>query len=576
MWFEESLNEFNNLEKLKTQMPNKQQKCIFVENKMMYKNIFWVFCLLGFVSCRGLQEMEKAEESFQTLTESTVLLTPKDQFSRSSYGNYQLKVSGSPYEIGYKTGKLTDSLYRLQERIFFDKVKEMTGTAKKQKFLLNFLRWYHRDMTKYVSEDYQKELYGLSQFSSGALDSLATPFQRAMMLHGAHDIGHAMQDLMLVGCSSVAVHNSFSSDGSLWIARNFDFYVSDEFAENKIIAFVEPDQGYNYVSVTWPGMLGVVSGMNEKGLTVTINAGKSSIPLKAKQPVSLVVKEILQYASTIAEAQKIAFSKELFVSEALLVGSATDNKAVIIELSPKKQGIYESENDFLICTNHFQSAAFQKDKRNIKHKLTSHSEYRFQLIDAFMQKHPKIDEVVLAKMLRKTSGLNNKDIGYGNEKALNQLLAHHAVIFHPETLQMWVSNAPYQLGAFEMYDLHNVVENNSLKTVKEAVVAEDTFLHTKEFQNVLEYRLLLKQLIEQINAEETVPLSEAHRLTTLNPEFWQAYFWAGRIAFSSQKYQKAVDFFETAFNKEVSTKQEEASIEKWIKKCQKKIKKRPK
>lgn len=542
----------------------------------MYKQIFWILCLLNLVSCRGLQEMEKAEESFQIWKESTVLLTPKDQFSRSSYGNYQLKVSGSPYEIGYKTGKLTDSLYRLQERIFFDQVAAMTGTPRKQKLLLKFLRWYHRDMAKHISEEYQKELYGLSRFSSGVFDSLATPFQRAMMLHGAHDIGHAMQDLMLVGCSSAAVYNSFSSDGSLWIARNFDFYVSDAFAENKIIAFVEPDQGYNYVSVTWPGMLGVVSGMNEKGLTVTINAGKSSIPLKAKQPVSLVVKEILQYASNISEAQKIAFDKEVFVSEALLVGSAVDNKAVVIELSPKKQGVYESGRDFLVCTNHFQSDTFQKDRRNRKHQLESHSEYRYQLINEFLEEHSKVDEIILAKMLRKTSGLNNENIGYGNEKALNQLLAHHGVIFHPETLRIWVSNAPYQLGTFEMYDLHKVFENNVLEIDENVTTAEDPFLYTKEFKNVAAYRQLLNQIITQINEEETLPLSEAHRLIALNPGFWQAYFWAGRIAFSNQKYQEAAAFFETALNKEITTAQDKTAIEKWIKKCQKKIKKLPK
>src|SRR5690606_39693527 len=81
-----------------------------------------------------------------------VELSERDQFSRSKYGNYQLKVSGNSFEIGYKTGFLTDSLFKHQEKLFFDQVKEMTGTPKKQKFLLSFLKWYNRDLIHHIPD----------------------------------------------------------------------------------------------------------------------------------------------------------------------------------------------------------------------------------------------------------------------------------------------------------------------------------------------------------------------------------------------------------------------------------------
>ena len=230
-----------------------------------------------------------------------------------------------------------------------------------------------------VREDYQTEIYGLSQYSSDKYNFIAPKYLRSLYLHGAHDIGHAMQDLAMVGCSSLAVWNENTDDGELLIGRNFDFYVGDEFAKNKLVEFVEPENGIPYMSVSWPGMIGVVSGMNKEGITVTINAGKSKIPMTAKTPISLVTREILQFAKNIDEAIAIAKKRKVFVSESILVGSANDKNAVIIEVSPENFGVYKVLNSSqLVCTNHFQSEAYKDDERNQKQIAVSHSKYRYE------------------------------------------------------------------------------------------------------------------------------------------------------------------------------------------------------
>ena len=232
---------------------------------------------------------------------------------KNKQGQWELYVEGNPLQIGKITGSLTQELMQKQEAIFFNKVEDLVPSKTQQYLLRKFLAWYNRKIYLHIPEEYKAEIYGLSQFSSSNFSEIGEPYLRLLYLHGAHDIGHAMQDLMLVGCSSFAVWGDKTEDGELLIGRNFDFYAGDDFAKEKIIAFVNPSEGHKFMSVTWGGMMGVVSGMNDQGLTVTINAGKSEIPLVAKTPISIVTREILQYASTIEEAVAIAKKREVFV-----------------------------------------------------------------------------------------------------------------------------------------------------------------------------------------------------------------------------------------------------------------------
>ncbi len=62
----------------------------------------------------------------------------------------------------------------------------------------------------------------------------------------------------------------------------------------------------------------------------------------------------------------------------------------------------------------------------------------------------------MVQILRDQRGLGNKDVGMGNQLSVNQLIAHHSVVFKPDSLLVWVSAGPWQEGKFICYDLKKV------------------------------------------------------------------------------------------------------------------------
>ena len=549
-------------------------------NKSLY---ILFFILFSFASCGVRKALENrpdlsfynSKDYIRHEVNDSLFYIGNNFLQKNEAQNWELFVSGDPLEIGQKTGVLTKELYEFQEQAFMNLITDFIPSEKRRKFLFKVLKFYNRKLHHYINNEYKAQIYGLSESSGNQYDSLMDKYNRNLFLHGAHDIGHAMNDLMLVGCSSLAVWDNKSEDKGLLIGRNFDFYANDDFAKNKIISFVKPDRGFPYMSVTWGGMIGVSSGMNLEGLTVTINAGKSSIPLKAKTPISLVALEILQYASTIDEAIEIAKNKKVFVSESIMVGSQKDHRAVLIEISPKKFGVYTVQNQsYLACTNHFQSEEYKDDKRNNRQQKESHSVYRFEKIEEELAEQNQLNPKKMVDLLRETNGLKNMKLGYGNEKALNQLLAHHAVVFQPDKRLVWVSSNPYQLGEFTAYDL-NKIFNDSILNYKMSVdslrIEKDKFILTKEYANYEQYRIqnlkLTKLLEEKKEIKENVLASYIQN----NPDFWKVYALVGDYYFQQKDYQQAVIYYKLALTKEITTTPDRNKTEKKLSKCIRKI-----
>jgi predicted choloylglycine hydrolase len=512
-----------------------------------------------------------------TKQSNTTFFTGNNFLLKNKQNLWELYVEGDPLERGLAIGSLTDSLLKKQEYVFFDRIDALIPSNFKRNVMMRFLNWYNRKLYLNVDNEYQAEIYGLSQYAPKDLSYIAPSFLRDMYLHGAHDIGHAVQDLALVGCTSFAAWGNKTDDGNLILGRNFDFYAGDAFAKDKIIAFINPKEGYPFMMVTWPGMIGVCSGMNAEGLTLTINASKSKIPLIAKTPISILTREILQYARTIDEAVAIAKAKKVFVSESIMVGSANDNKAVLIEIAPNNLGVFEVSNgNQLVCSNHFQSDVLKENKRNLDQIENSHSQYRFDRMTQLLDENPKITPQIAVDILRNKEGLNNLPLGYGNDKALNHLLAHHGIVFQPSKRLVWVSASPYQLGEFVCYDLNTVFKNRkgndsiiSLEDEKRNI-PKDPFLETVAYQNYEQFRIEDKKMDLLLKNKEDLPSDFIGYYQSLNPDYWVVYYKVGLYFYQNKKYVLAQEQFEKALTKEISTLPEKEEITNYLKKIKRK------
>lgn len=503
---------------------------------------------------------QKVAENFYRINNNWLRKTPS--------GLWEEYVEGEPFERGVITGKLEKDLLYSQEVAFVDQIHNLVPNNTYLGFLGMFTRVFNRKLEENFPLENKLEIYGESFSAPEEFNYISPAYDRMLNYHAAHDIGHALQSLALVGCTSFAGWGSRSEDSSMIIGRNLDFYLGDKFSEDKIVYFCKPAQGNKFAMITWAGFMGCVSGMNDKGITVTINAAKSDIPTGSATPISILAREILQYASTIEQAYSIARKRKTFVCETLMIGSAADGQTALIEKSVTKTALFKSDTNYILCTNHYQSDTFKNDANNIENIATSASMYRYKRLQELTSRQEKFNYLNVASILRDQRGLNDRNIGMGNEKAMNQLISHHAIIFQPEKLRFWISANPYQLGQFICYDLKKVfnmapgLKTNTAINEQELTIEADTFLQSSNWKHFLQWRNLKQQIKSATHTKQKLSTENnvVVQFVSYNPEFWETYQLLAAYFETTHNKQAAIQYYEMALTKEINDTHEADKI----------------
>ena len=476
----------------------------------------------------------------------------------SESGLWEMRVIGNAFERGEAIGKLAPQLLYEQEKAFADKLFEMVPSRSYRKLLHYFITIFNRRLGANVPLEYRQEIKAMSTACTDEFEEFGNAYERQMQYHSAHDIGHVMQDYMLVGCTSFASWGEGTADGNLLIGRNFDFYMGEEFARNKLVMFEKPDTGYAYVSVTWPGMTGVLSGMNTEGLTVTINASKLETPSMSATPISILTKEILQYASDIDAAVRIAASRQTFVSESILIGSAKDGRAAIIEKTPSEMAVYDpalqdADIHRIICTNHYQSTTFRDNPVNQDNIRMSDSMWRFRRVEQLLDSAGTLTPEKAVQILRDKKGLDGEEIGYCNELAINQLLAMHSVVFCPAEHKIWVSTSPWQCGRFVCYDIDKVFASDFRCEIRNASedISQDPFVETEDYRKVLEFKELLSKVRKAAGERRQMDEDSLTYIIGLDSLYYGGYNAAGDYFRATGQMEKAREYWGAALEKKM-------------------------
>ncbi|MEO7620845.1 MAG: peptidase C45, partial [Chitinophagaceae bacterium] len=221
-----------------------------------------------------------------------------------------------------------------------------------------------------------------------------------------------------------------------------------------------------------------------------------------------------------------------------------------------------------VCTNHFQGKSMVNSAQNIEQLRESASAYRYQRLEQLLGRNGPNTVQKTVNILRDQKGLNDADIGMGNEKALNQLIAHHSIVFEPDKLLVWVSTAPWQLGEYVAYDLKKVFGLRGMKTNQEVAetnlnIAADSFLLTPKFRQFEAFRVFKQRIADggDVNTDS---------LLATNPQFYNSYILAGDYQYKKGRWSKAAGIYQLGLTKEIATLKEKAHIQERIRLCNKK------
>jgi hypothetical protein len=355
-------------------------------------------------------------------------------------GSLILSVKGSPYERGYQHGTLLKEKIQYNIAHFIDH----PSASKHPRTLL--FKEKLPSLLPFISPSILEELQGLAEGSSVELEKI-------LLLNLFPEMFH---------CSAIAVQGDATADGKLYHVRALDYSMGAmHLKHSAILMIAQPQDALTYLSVSYAGFIGCITGMNEQKIAIG-EIGGAGYGSWEGIPMAFLIKQALETSSSLEEVKKLFSSSPRTCEYYYLISDGNQDKAVGVYATPYQIQFIESGSSYALLAPPSMPTLYKDNGLNEKYfisplTLTS-SEYQVAVhsdsktLVALFHRQPK-DCIVMtgfAHPQRYPHLIEDILSHYGSispftlQKLLNEKTTLssnlHNAIFLPSELKVWVSH----------------------------------------------------------------------------------------------------------------------------------------
>lgn len=306
-----------------------------------------------------------------------------------------LYLKGTPYEMGYAHGKLCSTEVRYLATEVAPLMLEGLKYTPKQVDQI----W--EGYTHHLRPEFLEELRGLADGSGVPLVAI----QRF----------HAIPDISEWHCTFFAATANATGQKPLVQIRALDYETGAGIQKHPAVIISQPSKGNGFANVGWLGHIGLVTGMNAKGIAMSEigdDWDKNTDNFDGR-PLNFMMRETVQYSNTLQEAVDFVKNGTRTTSLLYCLSSATENQVRALMTSHTQCFVYDPN-----------ALPFKSKSGLVYMSMGMDSSWNVKVGNYLLKNYGNLDVEKAKRMM--------KSLGTGSL---------HAVVFVPAKGDIWVANA---------------------------------------------------------------------------------------------------------------------------------------